>query len=127
MQSKVSSVLLLGVYALVTIATSYKRDGEYVTRSYSVASNCGNATMTTGQISVTEGRITSPSVMSFTVIGIPSETLNIGADISGELAPALTRSCTYSLDDSTPNVLISVYTCEDNGIPSCIINLTHLD
>jgi hypothetical protein len=127
MKNKFSSGLLLCLYGAVTIATSVKPDAQYVTHSYSVSTNCSNASFTTGQISVTEGRIISPSVMSFYALGIPSETLNIGADISGELAPALTRTCLYTLDTSTPNVSVSVYTCDDNGIPACIVNLTHLD
>lgn len=129
-QSKLSSALLLGLYAIVTIATSVRPNGEdylFQTKSYSVSTNCGNATMTTGQITVTEQRITNPSDTNFLAIGIPTETLDVGSDISGELAPALTRTCAHSLDTSVPNTTISVYTCEDNGIPSCILNLTHLN
>lgn len=130
MRSKIFSTLLLASYALVTIATSVKPNGtDYLaeTKNYNVASNCSNATMTNGAISVTSGNITYPTGLNFTIVGIPSETLTIGDNISGELAPALTRTCTYSLDNSTINVTISVYTCQDNGIPSCIINFTHLD
>ncbi len=118
----------MAFYGLITVATSYSPNQYgYETHSYMVSTNCSNATSTTGQISVTEGRIVSPSQTSFITFGIPSETLNMGEEISGELAPALTRNCEHSLDTSTINVVISVYTCKDNGITSCIVNFTHLD
>jgi len=128
MKNKIFSAGLLGLYALVSIATSVApNDGTYETHAYSVASNCSNASMTVGQISVTAGRITSPALTSFLSIGFPTEILSVGSPSSGELAPALTRTCVHTLDTSIPNTTISVYTCTDNGIPSCTINLTHLD
>jgi len=130
MKNRFFSVLLLLTYAAVTIATSVKPVGaDYLqeTRNYSVTSNCGNASLTTGQISVTGATITAPSATTFLSTGIPTETLNIGEDVSGDLAPALTRSCQHSLDNTLPNLTISVYTCADNGIPACIVNFTHLN
>jgi hypothetical protein len=127
MQNKITSVLLLFLFGLISVATSYNGAKTYVTHSYSVATNCNNATMTSGQISVTEQVITSPSETNFMALGFPVQTLNVGDSVSGELAPALTRTCAHSLDTSTVNTVISVYTCSDNGTPSCTINLTHLD
>ena len=125
MRNKIYSIFILSLYALVTIATSQKKEGLAAeTHEYAITSNCSNASVTTGTISLSSGTISNTD---FRVYGFPNEALVVGEDSTGELAPALTRTCIHSLDTSTPTVTISVYTCSDNSIPSCIINLTHLD
>jgi hypothetical protein len=127
MGSKLVSVVLLALYAAVTVATSQGDVPNFPTHNYSVSSNCSNASFTSGQISVTQGYISSPSGIDFRALGFPNETLSIGDSTSGELAPALTRTCAHNLDTSVINTTVSVYTCVDNGALSCTINLTHLD
>jgi hypothetical protein len=127
MVNKIYSLFLLFLYAAITIATSNSPLTDYPTFHYSVASNCSNATFTSGEITVTEAMITSPSNIDFRALGFPTEVVSVGQSSSGELAPALTRTCAHNLDTSVVNTTVSVYTCVDNGVLSCTINLTHLD
>lgn len=128
MKNRVLPAALLFTYALVTIATSYKKDSVPLeSRSYSVFSNCGNATTTSGQVTVTGYEITYPAGTNFTAFGFPTQTMSVGSDVSGELAPALLRTCTHFLNTAVINTIVSEYTCTDVGIPACVINLTHLD
>ena len=127
-RDKISSVVILLTYAAVTVATSQKdaQNNLYQTHSYDVSSNCSNATYTSGAITVTGQTITSPASTSFFSLGFPVTEITVGQDVSGDLAPALTRNCTHAISTAL-NTTISVYTCTDNSIPSCTISLTHLD
>lgn len=122
------SIIVLLPFALITLATSVKKDGDNFTipKSYAVSSNCSNASITTGQITVYGSEISSPTSTSFLNLGFPTSSVNVGSNISAELAPSLTRTCNHS-SNTVSNTTVSTYTCSDNSIPACLINLTHLD
>lgn len=127
MANFVKSTLLLLLFASVTIATSkYKDSSALSTKFYSATSNCSNATFTTGNISVTNGAISSPSGINFLQLGFPSVILVVGQDVSSDIGGGAIRVCTHS-SSVISNQTISTYTCSDNSFPACIINLTHLD
>lgn len=124
MISFLKSLLILIPFAIVTVATSQLQETK--TRIYSVTSNCGNASFTTGTITVNSNNIIeSPANVDFTNLGFPTASVVVGADSSGDLAPALTRTCTHS-SSVVGGTTVSAYTCSDNSIPSCTINLSHI-
>jgi|GEM_PF-4198544 len=120
----ISSVLILLPFLIVTIATSSYKYVPII-RTYSVSSNCSNATLTSGTITATDSTITSPANTTYLSIGLPLANLIVGgaATISAEIAPALTRTCLHSLV-AVGSATNSVYTCADNSIPSCVVTLT---
>lgn len=127
MLSSLKSAALLILFASVTIATSKLKDTPTLdTKAYSITSNCGNATFTTGIISVTDGSISSPSGVNFLQLGFPSVILVVGQDVSSDIGGGMIRVCTHS-SSVISNQTISTYTCLDNSFPACLINLTHLD
>ncbi|MGZ3690581.1 MAG: hypothetical protein ACXVAX_03710 [Pseudobdellovibrio sp.] len=125
-RNKITTAFVLGIYALITVATSTSSTGpiDITAKNYSVASNCSNATVTSGQIEVSGDTIVTPSTIDFTNIGLCSPQITIGSDCSGTLAPALTRHCVYSSSNPTGLAVVSTYTCSDNSIPSCVVTLT---
>lgn len=126
----ISSVLILLPFLVIAAATSNVTSTP-VLKSYNVTSNCSNATLTSGTIVVETSNINSPIVSpantTYLNIGLPVASLSIGLEstISAEIAPALTRTCSYStlIVGITTN---AVYTCADNFIPSCVVTLTPL-
>ena len=127
MLNLVKNTFILLLFGLITIATSKLKDIPTAdTKFYATTSNCANATFTTGNISVADGSISSPSGVNFLQLGLPSVILVVGQDVSADIGGGVVRVCTYS-SSVVSNQTISTYTCADNSFPSCIINLTHLD
>lgn len=123
----ISSVLILLPFFIIAAATSSVSTTTPVIRSYSITSDCSNATLTSGTITASDSAIISPANTTYLSIGLPLSTLIVGSEssISAEIAPALTRTCLYS----TITVGLStsaVYTCADNLIPACVVTLTPL-
>ena len=121
-------ILILSLFSITIVATSYKRadDSLFISKSYSATSNCANASFTSGIVSVRAGQVETPAGTTFLNLGFPSVTVSIGSDVSAEIAIALVRTCRYS-QSVISNTTTSIYDCDDNGIPSCTINLIHLD
>ena len=119
------SVLILLPFVLVSLATSKKKDTAPVPLSYDLLSDCANATVTSGVITITEGVVTDPVNTTFLDFGLPVAELLPGFDnpITGEIAPALTRSCVYSFTTGTTHST-RTFTCSDNGIYACTFTLT---
>lgn len=104
--------------AIVTIETSKKGD------DFGAASNCANAKITNQVITVNEyGIVIAPSDRSFLDFGLPTSSLMIATQtaVSGTVNRA-TRDCTYSLN--TTSETLHVYSCSDNGTPTCQISFT---
>ena len=120
-------IVCLIATSIVTIATSKKRDiPVLLNSSYGSASNCLNATVTNQAISVTStGIIVAPEMIDFRNLGLPVTTLQIATQtaISGTVGSVL-RSCTYSLNSTSGT--LHVYSCDDNGTPSCQVSFTPL-
>jgi hypothetical protein len=129
MQAKnfANSLLILLPFALVSLATSKASDYSPTPLNYNLASDCANATVISGPVTVTDGEVTSPANTTFLDFGLPVAKFSIATEnpVSAEIAPALTRSCIYTLI-TTPNV-VKTYTCSDNGIYSCTVTLTRTE
>ena len=124
LKNKIYTFFILALYGLITVATSKADDPLTATnKKYTFTSNCSNASLLSGSIEVsTDGLIVNPSNIDFTNLGLPVANVSVGSDVSAQIAPALTRSCVYS-STTLSGVVTSTYTCADNSIPSCIINL----
>ncbi len=121
-KNKILTTVIFSLYALITVATSKVTDAPQTT-FYSTNTNCSDATTSSGQvIEVSGDTIVTPSNIDFTNLGLPSEKLTIGSDVSGTIAPALNRVCTYS-SSTVLNVITHTYTCSDNSTPSCVVTL----
>lgn len=127
MANLIKNAFVLLLFASVTIATSKLKDTPSLdTKFYATSSNCANATFTTGNISVTDGSISSPSGVNFLQLGFPSVVLVVGQDVSSDIGGGVIRVCTHS-SSVISGQTVSTYTCSDNSFPACLINLTHLD
>ena len=119
-------ICLIGT-SIVTIATSKKGDSPVLLNSiYGSASNCLNATVTNQAITVSSaGSILSPEMIDFRNLGLPVATLKIATEtaISG-MVGSVVRSCSYSLNSTSGT--LHVYSCDDNGTPSCQVSFTPL-
>lgn len=126
-RSLIYSILILVPYIAISLATSQVKPIVPVIRSYTVTSNCSNATMTSGTITAADQNITAPPDTTYKSIGLPVSFLTVGESsvISGDIAPALNRACLYSTL-TVGSVVNSVYTCADNGIASCVVTLSPL-
>ena len=120
-------ILCLIGSSIVTIATSKKSDIPVLLNSnYGSASNCSNATVTNQAITVTSaGIIVAPEMINFRNLGLPVTSLKIATDtaISGAVGTVV-RSCSYSLN--TTSGTLHVYSCTDDGTPSCQVSFTPL-
>lgn len=123
----ISSTLILLPFVVISIATSKQTTSSPVIRSYTVTSNCSNASLISGTIVASDDIIITPEGITYLNIGLPLSHLTVGKDstISAEISPALTRTCLYSTMavGTTTN---SIYTCSDNFIPACVVTLTPL-
>lgn len=120
-------IVCLIATSIVTIATSKSSNGTVLVNSnYGSASNCSNATVTNQVITVSSsGFIVSPEMIDFKNLGLPVATLQIATQtaISGTVG-SVSRSCTYSLNSTSGT--LHVYSCDDNGTPSCQVSFTPL-
>lgn len=128
MKNFVQSVVLLLAIAAVTVATSNNEGKNLpVVRSYTVASDCSNATVTTGTLIATDNKVTSPLNTTYLNVGLPVSEMIVGGEttVTGTIAPALVRSCTYATVIVGANTTY-VYVCSDNAIYACTVSLTQL-
>lgn len=119
---KLFAGLSLLIATVITVATSQRKDTEYL--YFGAASNCANATTTNQAISTSFGSIVTPAGMTFLDLGIPRSTLFVASDttVSGTIAGGLTRVCTYSLNSASGT--LHVYSCSDNNNPVCQVTFT---
>ena len=118
-------IFILFACAAVTLATSGEGDSAS-TRKYGMAGNCPYATTNNVEITVTGSSITSPTGVTFKNLGLPVETMSVGqANVSGEISPGITRTCTYSMYTSGSDTL-DLYSCVDSNGPTCQVSFTRL-
>ena len=121
------SLMILLPFAVVSIATSKAKDSVPVVINYNLASDCANATVISGPVTITDQAVTSPANTTLLDFGLPVAQFSLFGEnpIVAEIAPALTRSCVYSL--VTSPTLVNTYTCSDNGAYVCTVTLTKAD
>ncbi len=112
----------------VVTATSYKRDTALgVLKTWGAASNCANA-ITNNEVLISDnnGFITDPVNRTFLDYGLPISAVRIGVDLTvAATANGITRQCTYSSQvDGGSGKTLSIYSCADNGVGSCVVTFT---
>lgn len=119
------SLFILVPFALVTIATSTRKEYTPLPMGYTVASDCGNATVISGPVTVLEDTVTEPANTTFLDFGLPMDKIYFGKEnpVSAEIAPALIRSCIFSLT-AGPTESTRTFTCSDNGVYACTVTFT---
>lgn len=116
--------------AYTTIATSKGTNPIAITyTTWGVVSTCpGIAANNETLVAGSDGSIANPTGRTFLDYGLPISSVRIGVDsqITG-VSNGINRTCIYSsfLDGNSGKTL-SIYTCADNSIPTCIVTFTPL-
>lgn len=117
------------LFAAYTILATSKA-GDTVApllKNWGVVSTCNSITANNELISAYDtGVILSPANRTFLDYGLPVAIVRIATDtaITGN-SNSITRSCSYSTSlDGNSGKTLSIYSCTDNGFPSCIVTFT---
>ena len=72
------------------------------------------------------GLITDPVSRTFLDYGLPIGAVRIGVDLTvSATVNGITRQCTYSSQvDGGSGKTLSIYSCADNGVGSCMVTFT---
>jgi hypothetical protein len=107
------------------IATSRGRNS--IVKAWGVVSTCSSIVANNELITADDtGLISSPADRTFLDYGLPTPGVRIGIDatVSADYN-GITRSCIYSTDlDGNSGKTLSIYSCTDNTIPSCMVTFT---